>query len=632
MAGHIPFVDFDLADTNRVTAEWLNDLNNLRYGNGLTTRGAALLNYTSTAAGAVEGTQAQRNETELSVFDFMTAGEIAAVLSGTYTAGLITSVTAALQAAHLAVSTRTQNYDSGIHSPSAPSLFYPKGYYKIEDSIQLPVYAPRIYGDFAIIEQTSITDPIFLSVGINNVTLEGFVFVGANVTAIGDNGGAVVNADTTLLVKNCVFQTASTSRYAISLTQNALTVELDNPNVFNAPLWLALDTDEAVIRGGIVYGDLRATGQKPVNSRSILNNCGRMSIYDTRFVPQTDAVTVQANTRWVDNYGDFFSYNVRWGGEVAGFPIVYQFANGPTAASASPYMSGTVVISGGYAYCGASSRVDKGMVVLQDNIVPGTITIIGTTGNNNAAFISAWGYDPDPPTASVQLQARILTQQSNNFAVRIAITLLGNNQYASSLYPSCLRPYTLSLDSANTSDHASVIFPGLISITNTLNTTAFAVAGYINGSRHQPFIEGEKRGITTATAFDAIIFTKDANTNAGAVAGMTGILTVNFTDLETGPVYVSCSKQFLVNLVAPGTGTITFAQKDKDFLTQGGLGDIITLALKAGTSATSAIIQIIVTHANIIPAVASCSWRFEMLSTTGIPTAGAALNFQATSA
>ena len=47
------FVDGDLALSNRIVAAWLNDVNNLRYGLGSSTRGSYLLEYTPAGTGAV---------------------------------------------------------------------------------------------------------------------------------------------------------------------------------------------------------------------------------------------------------------------------------------------------------------------------------------------------------------------------------------------------------------------------------------------------------------------------------------------------------------------------------------------------------------------------------------------------
>ena len=57
------FIDGDLSQSNRIVADWLNDVNNLRYGNNDAARGAALLQSKASGTGAVTRTaQAKLND------------------------------------------------------------------------------------------------------------------------------------------------------------------------------------------------------------------------------------------------------------------------------------------------------------------------------------------------------------------------------------------------------------------------------------------------------------------------------------------------------------------------------------------------------------------------------------------
>ena len=108
------YIDGDLAQSNRVMAAWLNDVNNLRYGADDATRGAALLQFLQAGANAVvRDAQSKMRET-FSALDFMTAAQVADVISG---AGAV-DVTAALETACAAL-------------PDNSTLIFPPGTYLI---------------------------------------------------------------------------------------------------------------------------------------------------------------------------------------------------------------------------------------------------------------------------------------------------------------------------------------------------------------------------------------------------------------------------------------------------------------------------------------------------------------------
>lgn len=66
------FVDNDLAAANRIVAAWLNDINNLRYGAGDATRGAALLQFIQSGTGAVARTMQEKDRDVVNAADFAT--------------------------------------------------------------------------------------------------------------------------------------------------------------------------------------------------------------------------------------------------------------------------------------------------------------------------------------------------------------------------------------------------------------------------------------------------------------------------------------------------------------------------------------------------------------------------------
>jgi len=70
-----PFVDGDLAQANRVNAAWLNDVNDLRYGNSSALRGAALLQFLQEGTGAVVTNVQDDARQRISALQFMSEVE-----------------------------------------------------------------------------------------------------------------------------------------------------------------------------------------------------------------------------------------------------------------------------------------------------------------------------------------------------------------------------------------------------------------------------------------------------------------------------------------------------------------------------------------------------------------------------
>lgn len=586
-------------------------------------------------ANAVAQSLDEKVQQIFSITDYMTDEQRAAYFSGTYGAGVIASITIKVaDAIAQAVSQQLTYAGGGIAVATLPRIRMPYGYLKLDAALTLPVYCV-IDCEGTFIEQTTPATPIFSTANTIRATIDGATFIGDDCTAVSGvyAGGGT---DSQIDITNCAFYTKNTTRYAIDIEVNAMVVNVVNPWVRDAPLFLRAEVDECFVSGGTVYGDLRSTGKKPAATCSFRNGAGEMFVTDVTFIPQSNA-TANANTRWFDNYGNLYLTNNRFGGEGQnGFPTVYQYSSGIVggAGGSSRIVNGNVSITGGDLYTGSLSvRDDAGAIVLQNNVVPGTYNINGTTGNNASTFVSAYGYSATPATANAALAARILTQQLTNYACRIAIDLDGNDHYCSTttFLPACLVPYTKYFAAQNTTDHAEMWAPGMLKIDSTYNSsiTVTASGNGLNGSRHMPFVPGQKiAGIASGVAFDVINISKNANT-VGAFSAMTGILSVQFIDLYAGPTYAIAYKEFLVQIIAPAGGNMALAQKDVMFLSTI-FGDILTLALKAGVSATAATLQVIATDVNISANESQATWSFRMLSGTSM-NAGSAFTMKAAS-
>lgn len=108
MPDHVPFVDNDVSQANRVTAEWLNGINDAAYGpypvgtlgaelasTASASAGDALVGVKSTLAGTQGTTQHEVNERVRHIFDWMTPVQQAAARSNL----AVTDLTTPLQAA-----------------------------------------------------------------------------------------------------------------------------------------------------------------------------------------------------------------------------------------------------------------------------------------------------------------------------------------------------------------------------------------------------------------------------------------------------------------------------------------------------------------------------------------------------
>lgn len=108
------FVDGNLALSNRIVAAWLNDVNNLRYGAGNSARGAALLQFIQAGTGATTRDAQSKAREFVSLFDFMSAAQIADVQAGTALIEVTAAINAALAYAHATC--------GGVYAPAGTYL------------------------------------------------------------------------------------------------------------------------------------------------------------------------------------------------------------------------------------------------------------------------------------------------------------------------------------------------------------------------------------------------------------------------------------------------------------------------------------------------------------------------------
>lgn len=183
MPSHVPFIDNDVSSSNRVMADWLNDVNNATYN------GTAV--YTPAGTGAVATTVQAKLRESVSVKDFGAVGNGVA------------DDTAAINAALAS-------------SAGGLELFFPAGTYKVTSTIVLPTGRDfRLYGTGTA---TDITSTGLSAIFERNtrgsfVEIDSIAFTGTSPAFLYDAPGPLPWTDTLYEYKitNCrFFQTAGT--------------------------------------------------------------------------------------------------------------------------------------------------------------------------------------------------------------------------------------------------------------------------------------------------------------------------------------------------------------------------------------------------------------------------------------
>jgi hypothetical protein len=349
--------------------------------------GAALIGYLPGGTNAVSTTVQQKLRQNISVFDFMTAAQIADVEAGT----LGIDVTAAVQAAVSYASGLALTYNPIVSGQSSsavgtmPTLYFPKGRYRISSVITLGAYI-KIIGDYAVISQSTSTSDIFVGL-FYEWTIEGITFVGGRfqIWYYNDN----INA-ARVTIRDCDFTLSSS--YAIKSTATGGTFTHLSANVliencrFLAPNKV-FDNCSDIAKVADCWVQVEKTTM--TDGTAAFNNQAstgfpRLIIDNMIGVPVMGSGVFRFDlTRWVDNYYSFSAYDTRFGGEDAGMSIVHQLAGQDTSI---PWSASEINLDRCWLYAGVESSPTSGVIFLQ-GYIPNRIAIKNCSGPVSSPFI-----------------------------------------------------------------------------------------------------------------------------------------------------------------------------------------------------------------------------------------------------
>lgn len=349
--------------------------------------GAALIGYLPSGTNAVATTVQQKLRENISVFDFMTAAQIADVQAGT----LSIDVTAAVQAAVTYVGSIALSYNPIVSGQATsavaaiPTLYFPKGRYKISSAINLGAYI-NIKGDYAVISQSTATLDIFVG-SFYEWTIQGITFVGGRFQIWYYN--ANTNA-ARVTIRDCDFTLSSSYAIKSSATGGTFThlsanVVIDNCR-FLAPNKV-FDNCSDIAKFSDCWVQVEKTTM--TNGTAAFNNQAstgfpRLIIDNMIGVPVMGSGAFRFSlTRWVDNYFSFTAYDTRFGGEDAGMSIVHQLGSQNTAYPAN---AAEINLDRCWLYAGLYTENTAGVIFIQGH-VPNRISIKDCSGPAQSPFV-----------------------------------------------------------------------------------------------------------------------------------------------------------------------------------------------------------------------------------------------------
>lgn len=322
------------------------------------------------------------------------------------------------------------------------TLVLEKKQYNIETPIVVPANL-HIRGNGAILKGAD-NSRIFTSEVAYRVRFDDILFHGNDVEAVYFD---IPNLDMAKYeFYNCKFSTNTITpgKYAVYIKSRSARVIMEECDVITAPNYLFVDeTDFCLINGGWINGwsPLSPVAYtKPENSCSIVNKSRMMSITQAVFIPEQDGSGLREKVRWIDNYGQISIDQCHFGGENAGFPIVYQYIGG--ANDTPPYANyADLTVTNSQVSCGASNRVDSGVVVLMPNVLPGRYHFSDLTYLISAPLIQSIHFDYAGTQDSAQALLRTLLYASSHFTRMVQMSITYQNISVFASIPACLLPW-----------------------------------------------------------------------------------------------------------------------------------------------------------------------------------------------
>ncbi len=263
--------------------------------------------------------------------------------------------------------------------------------YSINNRINFNAFL-NIDGNNAIIKQEIPGEHIFSSnyafkVSISNLSLYGTNAKGIYIDAPNLDAAAFNFDNLQLFTDNHI---KDDYNYAIYLNSRSCKVVMSNILCLNAPNFLKCNVDFIHISDSWINGYSSSTKYvKPQDTCSIDNNGTRfMTITNCIFIPEYDGYAGNKDTRWIDNYCSLSIQDSHFGGENAGFPIIWQYANSGKFLTQIDIQNTQCAAGGHYKYWG-------GVVVLMNNVLPANFTFKHLNLSIDTYLISLYGYVKD---------------------------------------------------------------------------------------------------------------------------------------------------------------------------------------------------------------------------------------------
>lgn len=315
-----------------------------------------------------------------------------------------------------------------------------KHHYKISTTLIFNQFLV-IRGNDAIIEQTNKGIPIFKSNQAFHVDISDINFIGNNTTIFyidAPNYDAAKFKFNNIHIDTDNHDTTIKNNYAFYISSRSGVLFLNDIKCTNAPQFLKSSLDFVYLTNSWINGYRKSTGVKPGNTCSINNDgTSRMTISHCVFIPEFDGYKAEKDTRWIDNYAHLSIQDSHFGGENAGFPIIWQY-NSPDKLSNLAQHKCQIDISNTQCSAGGYYKYWGGIIVLMKDVLPGSFSLKNTQVSVDTKVISLYGWVKNAKKEfsnieDVYNEAKLLycerintSIQSNTYYPKHTINICGN--------------------------------------------------------------------------------------------------------------------------------------------------------------------------------------------------------------
>jgi hypothetical protein len=440
-------------------------------------------------------------------------------------------------------------YGDGVYTGTAPTVYFPSGVYKVTsfltpDTTQAVNYLSFQGQSSIIVADAGVT--IFGGIGFN-VNFNNLIFrEGATAISVKTN-----NIDSTKInIVNCEFAEQTSSCIKTDSSSYSTIFNIDKCKFSNYT-----STGAILYAPSVDYINFTNNWVTASSSVEAFYVGSSLNMDNCLMVPNG---ALNTTGRWITNYGNVRCKNVRFGGENAGAPIVYNY-NDLKASNTYPWIDGYLIFEDCSLSAGNTSRADCGIIISKSGL-PSIIKINGCNYdvggyiiNDVDSSLSAWLLDYN--TTSSTYPTLSINVTNNNFR-GAPFSNSDNLTFALSLWT----VYELEVQkNGNLLQLPNVVFGG--NYAQTSSTTGVSIvdtkiyAGGING-----FQQG--------AIYDVFISSDSDFTGSSLyrnVISMTVAVTVGYS----GAIVYSISSQTNYNPAVPGLSALTATATFYDGGTEG---------------------------------------------------------------